>query len=557
MAILFAAYMLSARLGMLLATTHGNISPVWPASGVVIAAFLIRGVWLWPSVFGAAVLHTLLTGTSIATSLGVGFASVLEPLIAFFLVTHIIGNYYPFGNPSDVFKYFILCGVVSSGVSAVFGVASLCFGGYAGWESFGYLWSTWCLGDMMGTIIVAPFLLTWARPLPFHKGNNAALEITIMALLVTAGNLLVFGTKVAFDTQRHFPITFMSVPFVLWPAFRFQQHGAVTTVLLTVIIAIVGTVGGTGPFSLTSTENTSLLMLQSFTGVMAITALVLAAAISERKQAEATLAAKARALVRSNADLQQFAYVASHDLQEPLRMIGSYCQLLERRYRGQLDQDADSFISYAVEGAKRMQDLIDDLLEYSRVGQKTDFFKPTDCNLALSVAVANLQASIKERQALITKNPLPVIPGDPTQLTQLFQNLIGNAIKYCEQLPPRIHVSTEERGDGWMFYVKDNGIGITPEHHQKIFLIFQRLHCREKYSGTGIGLAICKKIVEHHGGYIRVESDVGKGSIFSFFLPKQQAQVTGLDPHLAPILPDRGELAARAMVFKFPLERTR
>ncbi len=237
--------------------------------------------------------------------------------------------------------------------------------------------------------------------------------------------------------------------------------------------------------------------------------------ITERKRVEEELAQQAKELARSNAELQQFAYVASHDLQEPLRMIASYTQLLARRYKGRLDADADEFIAYAVDGATRMQVLINDLLAYSRVGTQGKEFERTDCETVLAQAIANLQIAIQESGALITHDPLPTVMADALQLGQLFQNLIGNAIKFHGNEPPQIHVSAQLQTQEWVFSVRDNGIGIDPQYAERIFIIFQRLHNPSEYPGSGIGLAICKKIVERHGGRIWMQSQVG-GSVFYF-----------------------------------------
>jgi light-regulated signal transduction histidine kinase (bacteriophytochrome) len=283
--------------------------------------------------------------------------------------------------------------------------------------------------------------------------------------------------------------------------------------------------------------------------------------VAERERAEANLktlnqhleqrvAARTLELKRSNEELEQFAYVASHDLQEPLRMVTNYLQLLENRYKMQLDPKAQDFIGIAVDGAVRMHQLIGDLLTYSRVGTAAKPLVPTNTSDVLKNSLLNLKVALDETAARVTIDPLPVVQGDPVQLTQLFQNLIGNALKFRSEKTPEIHISAKADGAScpvpplegasataesrtlgaepqtastqspteWQFSVRDNGIGIPPKDFDRIFLIFQRLHTREKYPGTGIGLALCKKIVERHGGRIWVESEPGQGTTFHFTL---------------------------------------
>jgi len=248
--------------------------------------------------------------------------------------------------------------------------------------------------------------------------------------------------------------------------------------------------------------------------------LIVARDVTERKQMEYQLDSSLADLQRSNAELEQFAYVTSHDLQEPLRMITSYIQIIEEDYKGKLDADADQYIAFAVEGAKRMHTLINDLLAYSRVGTRGEPFMPVIVSNVLSAAAANLEVAIEESHAVVTHDRLPTVLGDESQLIQLFQNLLGNAIKFRSDATPMIHIGVEEAKDDWVFSVRDNGIGIDMKYAERIFVVFQRLHAREDYPGTGVGLAVVKKIVERHRGRIWVESEPAKGSTFFFTLPK-------------------------------------
>jgi len=250
----------------------------------------------------------------------------------------------------------------------------------------------------------------------------------------------------------------------------------------------------------------------------------LEAEMVERKRAEEQLKRTLADLERSNKELEQFAYVASHDLQEPLRMVSSYTQLLARRYQDQLDQDAHEFIGYAVDGAERMRRLINDLLAYSRLGTRGKSFGKTDSRQVLEESLANLQTAIGETGATVTHDGLPTVIADESQLTQVFQNLVGNAIKFHGQAPPAIHIGAERKHDEWVFSVRDNGIGIDPQYYERIFVIFQTLHPRDQYPGTGIGLALCKRIVERHGGRIWVESALGEGATFCFTIPDREVE---------------------------------
>jgi signal transduction histidine kinase len=239
----------------------------------------------------------------------------------------------------------------------------------------------------------------------------------------------------------------------------------------------------------------------------------------QHRKAEQDLSQKVRELARSNAELEQFAYVASHDLQEPLRMIANYTQLLAERYRGKLDEQADKYIAYSVDGAVRMQSLIKDLLTFSRFGKAEIELQTVDCRTVVEQALKNLQAAVEESGAVVNWNGLPIVTGDPSQLTQVFQNLIANAIKFHGAETPVIQIATENKAHEWVFAVSDNGIGIAADNREDVFVIFRRLHTRTEYAGNGIGLSICRKIIERHHGRIWVEPRAEHGCLFKFTLP--------------------------------------
>jgi signal transduction histidine kinase len=247
--------------------------------------------------------------------------------------------------------------------------------------------------------------------------------------------------------------------------------------------------------------------------------------IAERRRLEQELEMRARELIRSNADLQQFAYVASHDLQEPLRMTTNFLGLLEREYSGKLDGEAHEYINYAIDGSKRMKILIDDLLVYSRIGFQGKPMSVTDMNSVVNQALEQLRVAIAECNATIRKQPLPTVTADETQMLQVMQNLLSNAIKFRGEEAPQIDISASDGGNEWIFAVKDNGIGINNTYSDKIFQMFVRLHSREEYLGTGVGLAICKRIIERHGGRIWVESEEGQGSTFYFTIPTKRGGI--------------------------------
>ncbi len=534
--LLTALYFAAGKFGLALALIHPSASAVWPPTGIALAALLLLGRRAWPAILAGAFLVNVTSDSSVLASVGIAVVNTLEAVTGAWLAERFAGGLRAFERPRGVFLFAVLAGLVATAVSAALGPLSLALDGRASWSRLPSISLTWWLGDAGGVLIVAPLVILAAQRRWRPSWMPArALEVALLfASLIFVGALVFSGWVI----QRPIPIGFACVPALIWAAFRFGPFEAAAANLLLATIAVAGTLRGHGPFALEST-NDSLLLLQSFLGIVCVTTLALAASVFERQRIEADLRRKTMELARSNAelrrsneDLQNFAYAASHDLQEPLRMVSAFVQLLASRCAGQLDAEAHQFIAYAVEGAKTMQQLIGDLLAYSRVQSSEATFDPTDLNPVFDDAVGTLRLAIQESGARVTRASLPTVPADRVQMLQLLQNLIANAIKYRREASPEVRVEAREENEHWIVSVRDNGIGIESAYFERIFMIFKRLHGRD-YPGTGVGLAICKRIVERHGGRIWVESQPGSGSTFHFALPKKRPNVPDASPAAA------------------------
>ena len=660
-ATLATAYFFAGKLGLKMAFVHASATAVWPPTGIALAAFLVLGFRVWPAIFLGAFLANITTAGTVATSIGIAAGNTLEGVAGAWLVNRFANGCNAFDRVRDVFRFALLAGIISTTVSATFGVTSLSLGGAAKWGDYGSIWLTWWLGDMGGALVMAPFLILWSMNPHLRWNWHQACEAVLLLLGLILAALVVF--------LGVFPYSYLCAPFFIWAAYRFTQREAATATVVLSGIAVWGTLRDLGPF-VGKTQNDSLLLLQAFMCVMSVTSLAFTAVVSEReraraelrkahdelelrvqeraaelrkseemfrsvaesavdgivsansrgeiiffnpsaerlfgypegevmdrqlsilmperfreahhhglkrflstgeahvigktvelagrrkdgtefpielsltnwkvgeetfftgiirditerKRAEETLALQTKELERSNSELRQFAYVASHDLQEPLRMVKSYTQLLAKRWEDRLDAEAGEFSGFVVEGVSRMQQLINDLLAYSQAGSGDRPLDLVNCETILDRTLENLEPVITESRAVVTRDPLPTLRADPVALSQLFQNLLANAIKFHGEQPPRIHVSVKKNETEWLFLVRDNGIGIEPQYFDRIFVIFQRLHNRSEYPGSGIGLAICKKIVMRHGGRIWVESKPGEGSIFHFTIPFKNAE---------------------------------
>jgi signal transduction histidine kinase len=524
-------YYAIARLSLFFAFEHTNASPVWPPSGIAFALILRRGFYLWPAIFLGAFFAnianfvdnlTVISWPVTTASFFIGIGNTLEAVCGAYLFRKWCTHCSPFSRAYFLLKFIIIIPIVCM-ISSFIGATILCVVNIVDWFMYETIWLTWWIGDVAGILTLSPLLLAgYYQSEKSLKSRGTALEAIFFLAAILAISWVVFGEHVYF-----FQHPYLLMPFIVWAAFRFGQIGVGCSILIILGMAIWHTVHGLGPFAEDSL-NDSLLLCQLFAGVVTMTGLVLAAILNEKRQSDEDMKQYANDLKRSNEDLERFATIASHDLKEPLRIVSNYASLLGRKYKGKLDDQANEFIGYILDGANKMSDLIQDLLVYSRVGREHMGFAAVDLNAACQEVKKNLEIAIQESQAQITCEPLPSIFGDRTQIIQLFQNLISNAIKFRSEKAPVINISVKSVGSDYVFAVKDNGIGINPEYFNKIFEIFNRLHAQSEYAGTGIGLAICKKVVEAHEGKIWLESEVGQGTTFYFRIPrKRQAPAEG------------------------------
>ena len=517
--ILTGIYFATGKLGLRLAFVHPSATPIWAPSGISLAALLFFGTEVWPAIFIGSFLVNITTAGSVATCLGIATGNTLEAIAGMWLINRFANGRRAFQTPQDTFRFAALAAGPSTMIAATFGATSLIVTGYASQADAWPIWVTWWLGDAIGDLLIAPFLIIWASDWKWPRQARRGAEAFLLFAILIAAGALVFG-GVGASHEASYPTEFLCLPILLWAAFRFGQREAISAAVVLAGLAIFGTVRGAGPFAHGS-ANTSLLLLQAYVGVITMTSIAVAAAVLERQRIESRLRASEDRLLRSNTDLEQFAYSASHDLQEPIRIVSLYAELLKQRSQGKIDSESGWFLDIIIKSTTRMEALVRDLLVYSRVSADmgSGDVEITDSATALKKTIANLEGVIVENEARIDAGDLPQVGMCEVHLEQVFQNLISNAIKYRADRSPCISVSARPHNSAGfhLFAVRDNGAGIEPEYHEKIFGLFKRL---ERGSpGTGVGLALCKRAVERYGGKIWVESDIGKGSTFFFTVP--------------------------------------
>lgn len=515
------AYFLSGKLGLSLAFLHPSATPVWPPSGIALAAVILFGYRVWPAVALGAFILNALTAGSLLTSAFIAVGNTLESVLGGYLVNRFADGRNCFNRINTTLRYLLLAAALSTTVSATMGVTILSSTGFSQWKNYPSVWLTWWLGDFVSDIIVAPALLVWSAT-SFEFWRRRWVDVLLVSLSVFFVTGLIYTE---WFLKQSFPLHFLILPLFIWSSLRLGHHGATLASVISSGIAVFGTLENWGPFA-GFEPNQALVLLQAFMGTVSLTGLMLAAILKERSVAQTLLAQQARELSIVNKQLEQFAYASSHDLKEPLRKISNFTDLLMQRLKGAMDQETRKYGENIIAGVSRMKQLIDDLLNYSRIGLEERVKEEVDLTQIVNEVLKDIEMTVQENKAVIHREPLPVLLGHPFQMRQLFQNLILNGIKFHGPAPPEINISAKKRDSEWIFAVKDNGIGIAPIYKDRIFHVFQRLHSRDQYPGTGIGLAICKKIVEGHGGHIWVESEVGQGASFFFTLPADSMQIS-------------------------------
>lgn len=521
-----AAYYLTGKLGILIAIPPGIATAIWFPSGIAIAVLLRKGISLWPGIFIASVIlnFPVLLGSSLSHSWGIALlvavfiatGSTLQAIVAAGLMRKFFvpGSY--FEQSQNVFR-FVAVGIFGCVIATTFGTTSLWLSGLVETSSYWENWLTWWFGDFTGILVVTPFLFVfsqtnWKQLL----GSRYLLECFILLTIVTLCSISVFGFPISIP-KISFPTAYAFFPILVLSTFRLGAQGTTATSLLVTINAILGCINGTTRFSGANFDQI-LVRTQIFSALLTFMGLLLNAVLSERNQKERLLQKAAKDLIQSNEDLSRFASIASHDLKEPLRTTNIYLSLLEKNLGAVAsDEDRESF-RFIKQSNTRMLTLIDGLLEISKVETRSRELKEIDFESILKNVTKNLQAAIEEKQAQVTWQNFPTLVGNRIQIEQLFQNLISNALKFTEKKHPQVELSAKKDGETWVFSVKDDGIGFDMRYKESIFDFFRKLHPSDKYKGSGLGLAVCKKIVEKHGGSIWVESVLEKGTTFYFTL---------------------------------------
>ena len=515
-------YILAGKLGLMLALVHPSATAVWPPTGITLAALLVFGYEVWPAIFVGAFLINLVTAGSIATSLGIASGNTLEGLVAAYLVNRFANGRLAFHRTMDTFRFALLAGLVSTTVSATFGVTSLAAAGFAPWAEYGRIWLTWWLGDMGGGLVVAPVLILWGQPGRVRWDRAAVLEAGMLLTVLLAVGLASFSTLPPFRTGGY-PLKFVCMPVLIWIAFRFDQRTAATATLLLAVVAVWGTVLDTWTLG-TEERNESLQVLQVFLAVTAAATLVLASAVAERARAEARLRALSEDLRAAMTELEAFSHSLSHDLRSPIGAVTLYAAALEQGMRGRLEAEETRILQRIQTSSGSAGRLLDQLVQFAWVEKQDGGAAEVDMNALARVAYAEVAAGGEPTDSIhFELRDLPPAQGNAALLGRVFSNLLSNAVKYTRRLPDRrITVSGEAGERENTYHVADNGSGFDPVLGQSLFQPFQRGVPEREVEGSGLGLAIVARIVRKHGGRVWAESDGSTGARFSFTVPNHR-----------------------------------
>ena len=544
---LAAVYVIAGKFGLRLAVFHPSATPVWPPTGISLAAFLLLGYWVWPAIFLGAFAVNVTTAGSVATSLGIATGNTLEGLLGAFLVNQFANGKNVFAHQRDTFTFVLLAALLSTTVSATFGVTTLTLGRYADWERYSEIWITWWLGDAAGALIVTPPLVLWVSDHAINWSRSRWLEISVSISLLCLVALVVFQSGLAM-TGPNYPLGFLTLSILIWVAVRLGPRETTTAVLLCVGIAIWGTLRGSGPFARGS-ANETLLLLQAFMAVIAVTALALAVGVSERRRAEQALDQLNQTLERRIQDrtsilqatveqLQEldrlksaFVGIVSHELRTPLTPIKTLVENLLDGVGGSLSKQQHHYLSRIQANADRLTRMLNELLDLSKIEAGKIELRPTVLSIQELLAdVLEVLQPLAQQKSITMEvtsiDGIPKVHADRDKLYEVLANLVDNAIKFTPS-GGRIQIGTKVLNDRYIrVEVSDTGCGIPEEDLPKIFDKFYRVHSlSSNHAGAGLGLAIAKGLIELHGGTIGVESTSGKGSHFYFTVPYATSKV--------------------------------
>ncbi|MGH7258860.1 MAG: sensor histidine kinase [Nitrospiraceae bacterium] len=536
-----AIYFVAGKLGLKLAVFHQSATPVWPPTGISLAAFLLFGYWVWPSIFLGAFAVNMTTAGSMTTSLGIATGNTLEGLLGLFLINHFANGREVFTRQHDTLRFVLLAALLSTAVSATFGVTSLSLAGYAEWGAYSAIWITWWLGDAVGALIVTPAIVLWVSERAVKWSRRQLLEMGVSLTLLCLVTVVVFHSRQAL-TAPNYPLGFLTLSILIWIAVRLGSRATATAILLCAGIAIWGTLWGFGPFARGS-PNESLLMLQAFMAVIAVTALALTVGVSEQKRVEQALDQLNQTLERRIQDrtstlqvaveqLQEldrlksaFVTIVSHELRTPLTSIKGLVENMLQELTGPLNDKQTHYLSRIQLNAERLTRMLNELLDLSKIeAGKMEILRSS---MSLYELFADLLegfqplAQLKSISMEVAPTEgIPTIHADRDKLYEVLANLLDNAIKFTPS-GGRVQIGAQILDSRYIKVgVSDTGCGISDEHLLKIFDKFYRVQSSSEHvAGSGLGLAITRGLVELHGGTIAVESASGKGSHFYFTLP--------------------------------------